>query len=349
MSRARAVAVLAAIGLLAPAVDVAARPAVEGTDVIPVRGTFVAQPGRANGRSAAVGVVHGVRRVEGGTVLYFSLGYPSDGGNVVSLQRPHAGSDRPNEGAFHAQVLVDPVGLQAYGTLVRADRSCLCSRWDDMGRERGLWVLYQVLPELPPTVETVDVQLAFGAVVPGVPVEEGVLEPAVDPTQPIRLGTGWPRVDLEEIAAAPDPAASVFPLEQRISDLAEEVSTVETIDEVAVELAADVLFDLDSDVLTPDASARIEAAAATVNERAAGGVVRVVGHTDSTGDTAYNADLSRRRATAVRAALEPLVTVDGVTFEVEGRGESEPIDDNGTELGRRRNRRVAVTFTPRPA
>ncbi len=66
--------------------------------------------------------------------------------------------------------------------------------------------------------------------------------------------------------------------------------------------------------------------------------VRVEGHTDSRGDSAYNLDLSQRRANAVRDyLLEAGVTQD---IEALGLGEEIPIADNESSEGRRINRRV---------
>jgi len=69
--------------------------------------------------------------------------------------------------------------------------------------------------------------------------------------------------------------------------------------------------------------------------------VRIVGHTDSTGSDAVNDPLSRARANAVRSYLESR-GVDGSRVEAVGRGEHEPIADNGTDTGRARNRRVEI-------
>ncbi len=81
-----------------------------------------------------------------------------------------------------------------------------------------------------------------------------------------------------------------------------------------------------------------------MNGRAKAGTISVIGHTDDTGPDSRNDPLSQQRAQAVRGALEPLVKVAGVRFEVGGRGEREPIADNGTDEGRQANRRVTVTF-----
>jgi len=59
------------------------------------------------------------------------------------------------------------------------------------------------------------------------------------------------------------------------------------------------------------------------------------------GTAAYNRALSLRRARTVRDYLvEHFPELDVSRFEVEGSGESSPVADNGTEEGRRRNRRV---------
>ena len=67
--------------------------------------------------------------------------------------------------------------------------------------------------------------------------------------------------------------------------------------------------------------------------------MRVTGHTDNTGSKAYNQTLSERRAQSV---ADYLVTreVTGERMLVQGMGLSQPIADNGTEEGRRANRRV---------
>lgn len=67
--------------------------------------------------------------------------------------------------------------------------------------------------------------------------------------------------------------------------------------------------------------------------------VKISGHTDSIGSDTANEQLSLRRATTVRDYLVRK-GVDASRFEIEGRGETEPIDSNDTDLGRARNRRI---------
>jgi len=72
--------------------------------------------------------------------------------------------------------------------------------------------------------------------------------------------------------------------------------------------------------------------------------INIVGHTDSIGTDEYNQKLSERRAFAVyKYLVEHDVDKDRLT--IEGRGETQPIDDNSTEMGRARNRRVEFFLT----
>ena len=73
--------------------------------------------------------------------------------------------------------------------------------------------------------------------------------------------------------------------------------------------------------------------------------VQLTGHTDSTGPEAYNRALSLRRAQAVRDyLLANFPGLDAERFEVQGAGESQPVADNGTDAGRRQNRRVEIVL-----
>jgi OmpA family len=77
--------------------------------------------------------------------------------------------------------------------------------------------------------------------------------------------------------------------------------------------------------------------------------VKVDGYTDITGNDAINQPLSRRRAGTVAQRLRGLVRRQGVAFQTAGHGSKDPVANNTTEEGRRKNRRVTVTFTrPQP-
>lgn len=69
--------------------------------------------------------------------------------------------------------------------------------------------------------------------------------------------------------------------------------------------------------------------------------VRIVGHTDSTGNDTINDPLSLARARTVRDYLEDR-GVPAARLEIAGRGSREPVADNGSDAGRAKNRRVEI-------
>jgi len=76
-------------------------------------------------------------------------------------------------------------------------------------------------------------------------------------------------------------------------------------------------------------------------------MVRIEGHTDSRGSSAYNANLSQMRAEAVRNFL----ITSGISpqrISAEGMGEGSPVASNSTSAGRQQNRRVAVLISESP-
>ena len=73
------------------------------------------------------------------------------------------------------------------------------------------------------------------------------------------------------------------------------------------------------------------------------GVIAIEGYTDARGSAKYNLKLSRDRAAAVRNMLvKSGVAEDRLTSD--GFGSSHPIEDNKTEAGRAKNRRVEFHF-----
>ena len=69
--------------------------------------------------------------------------------------------------------------------------------------------------------------------------------------------------------------------------------------------------------------------------------LRIVGHTDSTGDAAHNQLLSLQRANAVKSALVDR-GIQASRLETEGAGQNQPVASNNTPEGRALNRRVAL-------
>jgi outer membrane protein OmpA-like peptidoglycan-associated protein len=66
------------------------------------------------------------------------------------------------------------------------------------------------------------------------------------------------------------------------------------------------------------------------------------GYTDSIGGDAYNLDLSRRRAAAVKDTLVTGYHISANRLTTAGYGSADPVDSNATLEGRARNRRVEL-------
>jgi outer membrane protein OmpA-like peptidoglycan-associated protein len=115
-------------------------------------------------------------------------------------------------------------------------------------------------------------------------------------------------------------------------------------DVLAVTFKSDVLFDSGSSALKAGAYQEINRVAQVLIQYPETRI-RVAGHTDSDGAEAFNQDLSVRRAEAVRNALVQQGVAAGRINPV-GFGESQPIADNATAVGKQLNRRVVVTIEP---
>ncbi|MBT0772638.1 OmpA family protein [Kineosporia sp. J2-2] len=325
---------------------------------VPVLGSVTMTESQESGGARATVLVNGVRRIDGATVVYFSGGLPAGSGPVSWASFTRSRSDRLREVyTYIGQIrLVDFENRQIYLPLVREaadggrNDEVLASpeeAWPADESGGTFYTFYAVMPELPADLKTVDVMVGNGDMVHDVAVGDGVLEPAVEQTGPIRLGEGWPQIDQAAAAASFQPEQSVYPLDTETSDLEQTVTARSDSDSTSVDLAADVLFEVDSAELGGEAGPALEKAAKQVNESAAGGRIEIAGHTDDTGGDAHNLDLSKRRAQAVADELEPLITVSGVTFTVSGKGEADPVATNGTDEGRKKNRRVSVVFSPK--
>jgi outer membrane protein OmpA-like peptidoglycan-associated protein len=102
-----------------------------------------------------------------------------------------------------------------------------------------------------------------------------------------------------------------------------------------------IYFTFNSDVLRPESEPTLKQIA-RVLARHPDWKLGVNGHTDGVGNDAYNLDLSRRRAAAVRAALVSRYGVDTTRLSTAGMGKSQPKDTNATLEGRAKNRRVEL-------
>ncbi|MFE2272412.1 OmpA family protein [Streptomyces lavendulae] len=137
--------------------------------------------------------------------------------------------------------------------------------------------------------------------------------------------------------------AKVLDIAEVVEDLGGEQRRQETNQTVMMALQSEVLFPENSAVFNAQAAARIQAIANEINTQKATRV-RVFGFTDDQGSYEHGKELSKQRADAVQAELAKTVTAPGVTYDVRGYSEDYPIADNSTEEGRKKNRRVEITF-----
>lgn len=139
--------------------------------------------------------------------------------------------------------------------------------------------------------------------------------------------------------------AKVLDIKSVAEDLGGEERREDTNADVTFALQAEVLFPKDSSKLNPDAQSRIQAIADEIKAQKAT-TVRVFGFTDNLGSYAHGLSLSKNRAEQVHDRLAAALgsSDTDITFEVRGYSEDYPIADNTSEQGRRKNRRVEVSF-----
>ena len=100
-----------------------------------------------------------------------------------------------------------------------------------------------------------------------------------------------------------------------------------------------ILFDVNSAVIKPESYGVLKDIANTL-KASPGTKVTIIGHTDSDGDDVKNLELSKRRAESVKNALVKDFAADGSLLSTDGKGETEPVNDNDTPQNKANNRRV---------
>ena len=119
------------------------------------------------------------------------------------------------------------------------------------------------------------------------------------------------------------------------------VEILEVKNEIIVRL--NIPFRFDSDEIKSDQSMMELNVIARILRMDEGVLIKVEGHTDGMGSVGYNDDLSERRAATVKAYLESK-GIEAGRMTSEGFADRQPISDNITESGRRKNRRVELRF-----
>lgn len=133
-------------------------------------------------------------------------------------------------------------------------------------------------------------------------------------------------------------------MDKRAEEIARNVpgATVERVGEgINVTFPSGLLFDFDSDVLRGSAASNLDELSRNLSQYGDSNLL-IAGHTDATGSSEYNQDLSERRANAAARYMKS----KGLNryIAVAGLGEREPISSNTTEAGRQRNRRVEIAI-----
>lgn len=293
--------------------------------------------------------IYGVYRQGGHAVL--QLGVTVAGGakfgQGVDLtdrlnQVAWGGADDPSYTNAVDMVLVDSQAEKAY--LVARDGqpngTCLCPQ--RLEAYVGATTVASATFAAPPADKSsIDVWMPSLGYFPDVPITNGAA-PTPKPASPAPNRSGV--LVAEPASTGPVAQAKVVDIDAPVANL--DLSVIQQKDKVT--LNANVLFAFNKATLTSKAKSRIAEAVAVLRKNAHG-QVQVNGYTDSRGSNAYNLDLSRRRAEAVRKALAAQLAGTGITLVAKGYGEAHPVAPNTVHghdnpHGRALNRRVEIVY-----
>ena len=121
----------------------------------------------------------------------------------------------------------------------------------------------------------------------------------------------------------------------------EEMAAMEAPRTETTTLNGNALFGFDQARLTPQDKQKLDDLLAQLKTMPEVTQIRIAGHTDSTGDPAYNRKLSLRRAKAAEKYLTDH-GVDENRIVISAMGEDEPVANNATREGRAQNRRAEI-------
>jgi outer membrane protein OmpA-like peptidoglycan-associated protein len=103
-----------------------------------------------------------------------------------------------------------------------------------------------------------------------------------------------------------------------------------------------VRFPVNKAEISPEAKAMIDEAVAPLVKENRGVYFEIEGHTDTTGDQAYNFRLGEERAMAVRDYIAKTHGIALSRLNVISYGEEKPVAENNDREGRAQNRRVVI-------
>ncbi len=237
--------------------------------------------------------------------------------------------DQPADGVS----LVDATANKRYFPLYDTAGACLCPSHEatkvdlDPGKSAEF---YAVLPAPAASLQQIAVMIPLTPLFQAVPIGSSPRPFSGTEIDPAKASLGAPDI---------------------VSLISTAEGTIESTDDSgasrSVRLSADVLFAINKSNLTPAAQSVLKQVAQQI-DASTGATVTVDGYTDNSGNDAINNPLSVARARAVASQVKLLVTRQGVSYQAAGHGSGDPVADNGSEEGRRKNRRVTVTFA-RPA
>jgi len=100
-----------------------------------------------------------------------------------------------------------------------------------------------------------------------------------------------------------------------------------------------ITFSVGSDKIKPESYGTLKEIAQVLSENPTV-KVKIIGHTDTDGDSNSNWELSKKRALAVKNILATEFKIDVSRMQTDGKGASEPSEPNTTPQGKANNRRV---------
>ena len=109
-----------------------------------------------------------------------------------------------------------------------------------------------------------------------------------------------------------------------------------------------IFFDFNKAKIQPRSEPLLLEMANLIRTRADLGTIAIEAHTDNKGGAKYNLKLYKDRAASVRAFLID-AGVPEARLTADGFGSERPLEDNKTDAGRSKNRRVEFHFAPASA
>jgi OOP family OmpA-OmpF porin len=103
-------------------------------------------------------------------------------------------------------------------------------------------------------------------------------------------------------------------------------------------ITQNIFFNVNSDIILPKSYAALKEIAKSINS--IDGNILIIGHTDSDGTDSDNLILSQKRAESVKKNLVHEFGVNADKLSTDGKGESEPLNNNSSPSEKAQNRRV---------